>query len=46
MELLSADWLDGKTGQPAAQPYQIFTRQLGGKEIRIAVVGLGTLEVP
>ena len=46
VELLSADWLDGKTGQPAAQPYQIFTRQLGGKEIRIAVVGLGTLEVP
>src|SRR5699024_4292873 len=28
------------------QPYHIYTRQLEGKEIRIAVVGLGTLEVP
>ncbi len=46
VELISADWLDGESGEAAAQPYHIYTRQLGGKEIRIAVVGLGTLAVP
>ena len=46
VELISADWMDGKSGQAAAQPYHIYTRQLGEKELRIAVVGLGTLEVP
>ena len=46
VELISADWMDGQSGQAAAQPYHIYTRQLGEKELRIAVVGLGTLEVP
>lgn len=46
VEVLSADWLDSKTGQYAAKPYQIFTAQLDGRELRVAVVGLGTLEVP
>ena len=46
VELISADWMDGESGQNAAQPYHIYIRQLEGKEIRIAVVGLGTLEVP
>ena len=46
VKLISADWMDGESGQNAAQPYHIYTRQLEGKEIRIAVVGLGTLEVP
>ena len=46
VEVLSADWLDGENGQPAAKPYQIFTRQMGDEELRIAVVGLGTLAVP
>lgn len=46
VELISADWMDGQSGQAVAQPYHIYTRQLGEKELRIAVVGLGTLEVP
>ena len=46
VELISADWMDGESGQTAAQPYHVYNRQLGGKELRIAVVGLGTLEVP
>ena len=46
VELISADWMDGQSGQAAAQPYHIYTRQLGEKELRIAVVGLGTMEVP
>lgn len=46
VELISADWMVGDRGQTAVQPYHIYTRQLGGKDIRIAVVGLGTLEVP
>lgn len=46
VELISADWMEGDSGQAAAQPYHIYTRKLGGKDIRIAVVGLGTLEVP
>ena len=46
VELISADWMDGQSGQAVAQLYHIYTRQLGEKELRIAVVGLGTLEVP
>lgn len=46
VNVISADWLNGETGQTMYQPYQIFTAQLGGKELRVAVVGLGTLKVP
>lgn len=46
VNVISADWLSGETGQTMYQPYQIFTAQLDGKELRVAVVGLGTLEVP
>lgn len=46
VQVLSADWLDGQTGQTVYQPYEIFTAQLDGKELRVAVLGLGTLKVP
>lgn len=46
VELISADWMEGAGGQTAVQSYHIYTRKLGDRDIRIAVVGLGTLEVP
>lgn len=46
VQVISADWLDSQSGQTVYQPYQIFTARLGGREIRIGVVGLGTLAVP
>ena len=46
VELISADWRDGESGQLEVQAWHIFTRQVDGRELRIAVVGLGTLAVP
>ena len=46
VEVISADWRDAGDGQLVYQGWHIYTRQLDGHELRIAVVGLGTLEVP
>lgn len=33
-------------GQPAAEPYGIFTVELGGAQFRVGVLGLGAMEAP
>ena len=44
VRVLSGNYLNVETQEPAAEPYAVFTRELGGREIRIGVLGLGAMD--
>lgn len=42
MPLLGANVIDLATGQPAYKPYEMFTKTVGGEEVKVGVIGVVT----